>query len=249
MTRRSKRLRSRSFPTRAGRSEKDPFGSDAGISVGRIRLTGILRGDDGRTTAIFTDGSSSYIVGIDEDVGDSGWSLQEISGDSAILTDGEQRIVVGFEGGSRLLRRIGRIFKLFVPVCLLSLLIVQTNALTYYTVQRGDYLELIAERFGVSVEAIAAANDIKDKNLIITGSSLVIPAAYSDEDAGSDADTPQVPEKGETDTGTRTGQSQVSEKMCLMWYSKGVFEYRRPAEGFPDFRKCRKADIRTCCRR
>jgi len=116
------------------------------------------------------------------------------------------------KGGSRLLRRIGRIFKLFVPVCLLSLLIVQTNALTYYTVQRGDYLELIAERFGVSVEAIAAANDIKDKNLIITGSSLVIPAAYSDEDAGSDADTPQVPEKGETDTGTRTGQSQVSEK-------------------------------------
>lgn len=78
--------------------EKDPFGSDAGISVGRIRLTGILRGDDGRTTAIFTDGSSSYIVGIDEDVGDSGWSLAEISGDSAILTDGEQRIVVGFEG-------------------------------------------------------------------------------------------------------------------------------------------------------
>lgn len=78
------------------------------------------------------------------------------------------------------MRGIGRLIKLiFLPIFLVSFMIVQTNALTY-TVQRGDKLEHIAARFGVSVEAIAEANHIKDINLIVTGSQLTIPETSAD---------------------------------------------------------------------
>lgn len=46
---------------------------------------------------------------------------------------------------------------------------------TVYVVQRGDTLYSIAERFGTTVEAITAANNIADPSLIITGQKLVIP--------------------------------------------------------------------------
>jgi hypothetical protein len=78
--------------------EKDPFGSALGISINGIRLSGILSGDDGRVTAIITDGFASYIVGVDDHIGDSEWYLIEISGNTAILTNGEEQITVGFEG-------------------------------------------------------------------------------------------------------------------------------------------------------
>lgn len=45
-----------------------------------------------------------------------------------------------------------------------------------YTVQRGDYLGTIAAEYGVSVEALIAANDIADPNVIEVGQVLVIPA-------------------------------------------------------------------------
>ena len=44
-----------------------------------------------------------------------------------------------------------------------------------YVVQEGDTLAAIAQRFGVSVSAIQAANDIEDPNEIIIGDVLVIP--------------------------------------------------------------------------
>lgn len=44
-----------------------------------------------------------------------------------------------------------------------------------YVVQRGDTLYRIANRYGVSVAAIAAANDIRNVNLIYAGQTLVIP--------------------------------------------------------------------------
>jgi len=44
-----------------------------------------------------------------------------------------------------------------------------------YTIQAGDTLGEIAEKFGTTVDALAKANGIKDKNLIIAGNSLIIP--------------------------------------------------------------------------
>ena len=44
-----------------------------------------------------------------------------------------------------------------------------------YTVQQGDTLSLIAQRFGTTVQAIQAANGITDPNQIIVGQVLVIP--------------------------------------------------------------------------
>jgi LysM repeat protein len=46
----------------------------------------------------------------------------------------------------------------------------------YYVVKAGETLTILSERFGVSVDAIAAANGIVDKDLIITGHTLLIPA-------------------------------------------------------------------------
>ena len=78
--------------------EKDPFGSVTGDGVSSIRLSGILSGENGMDTAIFTDGETSYIVGIEDSIGDSEWYLVEIVDNTAILTDGKDTITVGFEG-------------------------------------------------------------------------------------------------------------------------------------------------------
>ena len=47
---------------------------------------------------------------------------------------------------------------------------------TKHTVKRGDTLSSIAKKYGVTVDAIVKANNIKNKNIIHTGSVLVIPA-------------------------------------------------------------------------
>jgi LysM repeat protein len=39
----------------------------------------------------------------------------------------------------------------------------------YYVVKTGDSLSNIANQFGVDVDALAAANGIKDKNIIFPG--------------------------------------------------------------------------------
>ena len=44
-----------------------------------------------------------------------------------------------------------------------------------HTVQRGDTLTGIARRYGVSVTAIAAANDLSDRDVVKTGEELTIP--------------------------------------------------------------------------
>ena len=48
---------------------------------------------------------------------------------------------------------------------------------TAYIVQRGDTLNRIATRFGVSVQAIAAANRLANVNVIYVGQRLIIPSA------------------------------------------------------------------------
>jgi LysM repeat protein len=46
-----------------------------------------------------------------------------------------------------------------------------------YTVQEGDTLGALAERFGVSVDQIVAANNLTDPNSLQAGQTLLIPAA------------------------------------------------------------------------
>ena len=46
---------------------------------------------------------------------------------------------------------------------------------TTYVVQRGDWLSLIARRFGVSLFAMLQANPLMNPNLIFPGQVLVIP--------------------------------------------------------------------------
>ena len=52
-----------------------------------------------------------------------------------------------------------------------------------YTVERGDTLIKIADRFGVDLNRLAAANNIADPTLIFPGDSLIIPPP-PDPDAG-----------------------------------------------------------------
>ena len=51
------------------------------------------------------------------------------------------------------------------------------TAVGSYTVQSGDTLFTIAQRFGVSVETLAAVNQIADVNLLNVGQVLLIPGA------------------------------------------------------------------------
>ena len=45
-----------------------------------------------------------------------------------------------------------------------------------YVVKVGETLSDLALRFGVTVDAIVLANHLPDRNLIITGQHLIIPA-------------------------------------------------------------------------
>jgi LysM repeat protein len=52
----------------------------------------------------------------------------------------------------------------------------QVNGVQEYTVQAGDSLGAIAAQFGVTVDAIVAANNIANPDLIQPGDTLTIPA-------------------------------------------------------------------------
>ncbi len=54
----------------------------------------------------------------------------------------------------------------------------QGNPAQLYTVQPGDTLSQIAERFDTSVEGIAQANSLKDPNFILAGRTLYVPINF-----------------------------------------------------------------------
>jgi LysM repeat protein len=49
------------------------------------------------------------------------------------------------------------------------------SAATEYIVQAGDFLSVIAAKFDITVEALAAANGIDDPDKIFVGQVLIIP--------------------------------------------------------------------------
>jgi polysaccharide biosynthesis protein PslG len=51
----------------------------------------------------------------------------------------------------------------------------QDSGVTYYTVQPGDNLFRIAQKFGVTADAIARANGITNPNILFVGQRLIIP--------------------------------------------------------------------------
>lgn len=53
----------------------------------------------------------------------------------------------------------------------------EAEASSTYTIRSGDTLGAIAQRYGTTVEALAAANNISNRNLIYAGQQLVIPGA------------------------------------------------------------------------
>jgi lipoprotein-anchoring transpeptidase ErfK/SrfK len=69
-------------------------------------------------------------------------------------------------------------------------------ASTVYVVQRGDTLSRIAGRYGVSTGALAAANGIRNANLIYTGQRLVIPGASSVAASGTKLPAVSAPSAG-----------------------------------------------------
>ena len=64
-----------------------------------------------------------------------------------------------------------------------------------YVVQSGDTLYEIAQSFGMTVDALMAANDIADRALIVTGQKLIIPSSEpkaEPADTGDPGATPNV---------------------------------------------------------
>lgn len=59
---------------------------------------------------------------------------------------------------------------------LIALVAAGSAAARTHTVQRGETLSALAQRYGVSVSALAEANGIADPNLIFAGSELSVPA-------------------------------------------------------------------------
>ena len=62
---------------------------------------------------------------------------------------------------------------------------------TRYTVAEGDTLLDIADRFGTTVEAIIAANDIDDPTTLFIGQELIIPGVDPDETVVAPTDEPE----------------------------------------------------------
>lgn len=58
-----------------------------------------------------------------------------------------------------------------------------------YTIQSGDSLSAVAGRFGTTVDAIMAANELTDANVIFVGQRLIIPVANNSNGAAPSSDS------------------------------------------------------------
>jgi membrane-bound lytic murein transglycosylase D len=68
-----------------------------------------------------------------------------------------------------------------------------TSAEGVYVVRRGDSIERIATRLGVDAQALVAANDIRNRNVIQVGQQLIVPTAAGAVIAAAAVVTPASP--------------------------------------------------------
>lgn len=99
---------------------------------------------------------------------------------------------------------IGLAFALFMM--LQSVPLFAQESIGSYTVQSGDTLAVIADRFGVPLERLIAINNIADRNLISVGQVLLIPSADSSLDAISGQIVLAVPGDTLVDVARRFGE-------------------------------------------
>ncbi len=78
---------------------------------------------------------------------------------------------------------------------------------TTYTIQPGDTLAALSRKFGVSIQAIAAANNIVNPNLIYAGQSLIIPDGTSSTSPDQPPAAPPAP--APAPPGPTTGETYV----------------------------------------
>src|SRR5437763_11209484 len=62
-----------------------------------------------------------------------------------------------------------------ILLALVALLLASSAAVSRYTLKRGDTLGGVARRLGVTVDALARANGIKNPDKILAGQLLVVP--------------------------------------------------------------------------
>jgi LysM repeat protein len=91
-----------------------------------------------------------------------------------------------------------------------------TNSVRY-TVQYGDTLNLIAQRYGVSLQAIAQANNLADVNILRVGQVLIIPGAQS----GGSTPPPSTP----SGSGARTYTVKAGDTWNAIAYRFEVYVY------------------------
>lgn len=59
-----------------------------------------------------------------------------------------------------------------------------------YTIQAGDSLSAVADRFGTTLDAIVKANELSDPNVVYIGQRLIIPVRGNDEQNAAPQPTP-----------------------------------------------------------
>jgi LysM repeat protein len=108
------------------------------------------------------------------------------------------------------------VFSLLICLAMLAMAL-PAYANTVYVVQPGETLSQIAIRFGVSVQAIVAANGLANPNLIRVGQSLIIPAPGT---------TPAAPAAGSASpaasTAGKTYQVQAGDTLYKISRQHGV---------------------------
>ena len=97
-----------------------------------------------------------------------------------------------------------------------------TTGTVRYTVQYGDTLNLIAARYGVSIQAIAQASNLANINMLRVGQVLTIPGAQS---GGNTTSAPTPPPSTPSTGGARTYTVKAGDTWNAIAYQYEVYVY------------------------